>query len=229
MGCTATAYTIERNDAAFIKNVKNTHNHSSKLVKKRVKVAEQEAVENAVRNPTLTCRTVMAELANTLQTDSMAAASSMSRMSTIKQRIHRGRYIIYCTGEAKLSTSANDILNMNDQYKHLDSLELFLVRAKRVPTDSDNVVLIFMSDFGRHIMKNSETWSSDGTFSTVPRDFLQIYVVFGLSHDKLFPCAYMLLPNKSASLCEYALETLKLELQYTSPTINIDFEQAVIK
>ena len=80
----------------FIKNVKNTHNHSSKLVEKRVKMAEQEAVENAARNPTLTCRAVMmAEIANTLQTDSMAAASSMSRMSTIKQRIYRARYILY--------------------------------------------------------------------------------------------------------------------------------------
>ena len=118
---------------------------------------------------------------------------------------------------------------MNDQYKHLDSGELFLVRAERVPADSDNVVLIFMSDFGRNILKNSETWSSDGTFSTVPRDFSQIYVVFGSSHDKLFPCAYMLLPNKSASVYEYALETLKLELQYTPRTINMDFEQAVIK
>ena len=95
LGCTATASTIERNDATFIKNVKNTHNHSSKLVEKRVKMAEQEAVENAARNPTLTCRAVMAELANTLQTDSMAAASSMSRMSTIKQRIYRARYILY--------------------------------------------------------------------------------------------------------------------------------------
>ena len=33
LGCTATA--------TFIKNVKNTHNHSSKLVKKRVKMAEK--------------------------------------------------------------------------------------------------------------------------------------------------------------------------------------------
>ena len=39
----------------------------------------------------------------------------------------------------------------------------------------------------------------------------------------------MLLPNKSASLIEFALETLKLDLQYTPRTINIDFEQAVIK
>ena len=74
------------------------------------------------------------------------------------------------TAEAKLPTSADDILNMNNQYKHLDSGELFLLRAER--------------DFGRNILKNSET------FSTVPRDFSQIYVVFASSHDKLFPLFY---------------------------------------
>ena len=64
------------------------------MVEKRVKMAEQEAVENAARNPTLTCRAVMAELANTLQTYLMAAASSMSRMSSPElyssylQRVH---------------------------------------------------------------------------------------------------------------------------------------------
>ena len=69
------------------------------------------------------------------------------------------------------------------------------------------ILIILMSDFGRNILKTSETWSSDGTLSTVLRDFSQIYVVFGSSHDKLFPCAtaYMLLPNKTASVYEYAL------------------------
>ena len=83
-----------------------------------------------------------------------------------------------------MPTSADDILNMNDQYKHLDSGELFLHRAECVPADSDHVVLVFMPDFGRNILNNSET------LSTVPRDFWQIYVVFGTSHDKLFPLCY---------------------------------------
>jgi len=83
-----------------------------------------------------------------------------------------------------LPTSADDILNMIDQNKHLDSGELFLLRAECVPADSDHVVLIFMPDFGRNILKNSET------FSTVPRDFSQIYVVFASSHDKLFTLFY---------------------------------------
>ena len=39
------------------------------MVEKKVKMVEQEAVENTARNPTLTCRAVMGKLANTLQTD----------------------------------------------------------------------------------------------------------------------------------------------------------------
>ena len=39
------------------------------MVEKKVKMAEQKAVENTARNPTLTCRAVMGKLANTLQTD----------------------------------------------------------------------------------------------------------------------------------------------------------------
>ena len=47
LGYTPTASTIERNDATFIKIVKNIQNHSSKLFERRVKMAEQEAVKNA--------------------------------------------------------------------------------------------------------------------------------------------------------------------------------------
>ena len=44
---------------------------------------------------------------------------------------------------------------MDNQYKTLDLGELFLLQAERVPEDNENVVLIFMSDFGRNILKNS--------------------------------------------------------------------------
>ena len=49
------------------------------------------AIENAAKNPTLPCRSVLANLANTLQTDSPAAASSMDKLATLKQRIYRAR------------------------------------------------------------------------------------------------------------------------------------------
>ena len=52
---------------------------------------ENEALLNAARNPTLPCRKVLSELANTLQTNGIAAASIMSRLTTLKTRIYRAR------------------------------------------------------------------------------------------------------------------------------------------
>ena len=67
--CPATASTIDRDGTTFIKSINHDHNHTSKLLEKRVKIVKNEAVKNAARNPAIPCRTVLAELANNLQTD----------------------------------------------------------------------------------------------------------------------------------------------------------------
>ena len=65
--------------------------HSSELLKKRVKEVEKEAIQNAARNPTLSTRVVLAEVANKLQTESMAVATSSSKSGTLGQAINRAR------------------------------------------------------------------------------------------------------------------------------------------
>ena len=47
--------------------------------------------------------------------------------------------------------------------------------------------------------------------------------------DKIYPCAYTLLPNKKSDTYDQALFKLKQLLDYSPKTIHIDFEQAVIK
>ena len=54
------------------------------------------------------------------------------------------------TGEAKLATSAEDKINMDNQYKTLDSGELSYSEA---PEANENVVRIFMFDFGKNILR----------------------------------------------------------------------------
>ena len=133
-------------------------------------------------------------------------------------------------GEDVLPTTLEDLLNMNKKYTELDSGEKFLVSAKKL-TD-DGVCLIYMSDFGRRILKNSETWFMDGTFSTVPDQFSQLYVVFGaggVHSEKIYPAAFMLLPDKSSATYQHALHVLATETNHTPLSISIDFEMAVIK
>ena len=64
--------------------------------------------------------------------------------------------------------------------------------------DEESVVLIFMSSCSKEILQASNTFFTDGTFSTVPVPFQQLYTVFGDSRglvDKIHPCAVMLIPK----------------------------------
>lgn len=132
-------------------------------------------------------------------------------------------------GETVLPSSDDDLLNLPDQYRTLDSGELFLVSAEQLPR---GVALIYMSDFGRRILKGSAEWTMDGTFETVPHQFAQLYVVFGSGgacSERVFPGAYMLLPDKTADTYKHAFTILKNNIQHSPTTIYIDFEAAVIK
>ncbi len=61
-------------------------------MKSLVSQKEEEAVQNAAHNPTLGCRKVMADLANDLQTEGIAAATAMSKFRNLEQKIYRARY-----------------------------------------------------------------------------------------------------------------------------------------
>lgn len=89
--CKATAKTVLIDGQSVIRGLQGEHEHSSGLLKKRVLCVEREAVMNAARNPCIAPRTVLAEICNTLQNDSLAAATSMSKPSAIKSRIQRAR------------------------------------------------------------------------------------------------------------------------------------------
>ena len=91
--CKARAKTQIIEEQEYLKEVTGNHNHSNNILKKRVKAIQAQEVENAARNPTIACRTVLGNLCNKLQNDSLAAATSMSRSSTLKMQIYRGRLV----------------------------------------------------------------------------------------------------------------------------------------
>ena len=56
-------------------------------------------------------------------------------------------------------------------------------------------ILIFGSNVSLNILQNSENWLTDGTFLTVPPQFVQLYTVRG-NKGRHVVGAYGLLPNK---------------------------------
>ena len=76
-------------------------------------------------------------------------------------------------------------------YTHLLSGEKFLMSAEQLKGDG-YVSLIFMSNFGKLILNSSRYWYMDGTFSTVPDEFSQLYTIFGTAGENtIIPCVYM--------------------------------------
>ena len=224
--CKAKATTILRDGIEYIEKTKGDHTHNSNILHRRVEVLQKNAVENASKNPTIPCRAILADLTNTLQTDSLEAATSMDKLSTLKQRIYRARKS--ALHEDKLPSSADELLNLPEKYTKLDSGENFLVSAASL-SEVDDVALIFMTDFGKRILNSSDDWFMDGTFATVPEQFGQLYIIMGSQREKLFPAAYMLLPNKQSLTYGHALDVIKDQVGKSPKNINIDFEQAVVR
>ena len=132
-------------------------------------------------------------------------------------------------GEIKLPRTSEDLLNLPDAYTKLDSGERFLVSAEML---YESVALVFLSDFGKRILKNSVDWCMDGTFSSKPKEFSQLYVIFGSGgppSSYVYPCAYALLPNKESSTYNHLFSVLLKETEHTPKSIQIDFEQSVIR
>ena len=78
------------------------HNHSNQLLHQRVKTFEDEAVQNAAKNLVIPPRAILGDLAVKLQGDSVGAASTMSKKSTLQKRIYRARYITFLNIKAFL-------------------------------------------------------------------------------------------------------------------------------
>ena len=229
--CSAKIVTQTERDPAIeiIVKVSGEHNHSSELLQKRVIETEKKFVENAAINPSIPCRTVLGEITNKLQNDSVAAGSAMSNSDSIKQRIYRARK--EHLKEMPLPKTVDDLLNIDKKYRTLDSGETFLRYAEKF--GDDGVILLFMSEFGKNTLQNTENWACDGTFKSVPDQFSQLYVIFGdfvfSQKSYTFPCCYMLLPAKNFDCYQKALHLLSSLVTTVPATIGIDFEMSMLK
>ena len=131
--------------------------------------------------------------------------------------------------EEKLPTTTEELLSLSKKYTELPSGERFLQQE-----DAENngrVALIFASEFGKRILKESSEWAMDGTFETVPTSFSQLYVVFGSGgqpSEKIYPAAYMLLPDKNSNTYKHAFQTLGNMTGAKPSSVSMDFEQSAI-
>ena len=96
--------------------------------------------------------------------------------------------------------------------------------------DESKIVLIFISEHGKFVLRNSVELFVDGTFDLAPEPFSQIYVVLGRMADKRpVPAVFALLPDKSGDTYKTFVEVVKKEVifrQNMPEKVMLDFEKA---
>ena len=85
--------------------------------------------------------------------------------------------------------------------------------------------MLFCSDTGKHILASYPDWAMDGTFSTAPDLFTQVYFVGAhVSNGQFIPCGFCLLNKKTKVMYMKLLETLKGLVGKSPERIMVDFE-----
>ena len=93
----------------------------------------------------------------------------------------------------------------------------------------ENRIIIFGTRGSLDFLQNSENWFMDGTFSTVPPQFPQLYTVHGLQQGRNVVGAYPLLTNKRLETYAELLTQIQILTNHVNPhSIMVDFEQAMI-
>ena len=89
--------------------------------------------------------------------------------------------------------------------------------------------LIFGTDASINFLRDSPDWFMDGTFETVPRQFMQLYTIHGLQNGRNAIGLYALLRNKDQRTYEHMFNHVSALTNGVVPqSINVDFEQAAI-
>jgi len=91
-------------------------------------------------------------------------------------------------------------------------------------------LLIFSTKTNLELLATCDHWYADGTFSSSPPLFSQIYTIHGMKFSTCIPLVYALLPDKTQTTYTKFLTVLKVLNSSLKPTtLMIDFEQAVQK
>ena len=99
--------------------------------------------------------------------------------------------------------------------------ETFLFHDSGV--DDEQRVIVFATLPALDLLEQADDWFCDGTFSTAPNVFYQVYTIHGTVEGYHIPLVYALLPDKK----EETYQKLFNLLPQGCKRITIDFEVAV--
>ncbi len=197
----------------------NDHTHAPNQTK--VAVAEVRATMKRRAETTLDAphRIISEGLAHA----SAAVAVNIPRMENIRRAVRR-----YRDGNAGLPANPRNragipaipnnlaITTNGDRFLLFDS-----------GAGDANRLIMFGTDQALNLLRQSDHWFGDGTFSVSPAIFYQVYTIHSMCNGKVVPCVFSLLPNKTEATYDRLFTEIRNNMNGHAPTdMMFDFERA---
>ena len=193
-------------------------------------MAEVKILQKAVDNTTIHPRTLLGELIGDLaKNDEQLPVSGES----FCRQVQRTRQKVF--GHIKLPKSFGEIDTLMPSSLRLTNSGHQFYYADIPVGHSEVGSMVFISPAGKSVLRKSETWFCDGTFSRTPQPFRQIYCLYGhLNDGRVIPCVFSLLPNKAYSTYKALFSRIKNIVnegkdEYSPTRFMSDFEYAAQK
>ncbi|CAF4038153.1 unnamed protein product [Adineta steineri] len=125
----------------------------------------------------------------------------------------------------------NDYLNKDRLLLH-DSYDLQSSMNDSLHARPEGRILIWSSAAQLNLLFDSDKLYMDGTFSTTPPNFHQVYIIQAVHHESCIPVVFALLPDRKATTYICMFDTLFSEAKKVNKTFNpllimTDFEPGV--
>ena len=165
-------------------------------------------------------------LARIAEKESDTVAAFMPTYTSIQSSLYRERQKTI----PKLPKDKSEIIIENEWTQTVKNQRFLL----RIDGDEKEKIIIFATDKMLERLCNTNTLYMDGTFSSCPRLFYQLFTINIYIGDQQFPAIYALLPGKSRNIYNRLFLLIKEELQNKSLTsypnrVMIDFELALLQ
>lgn len=116
-----------------------------------------------------------------------------------------------------------DGFDIPERYQVTHNDERFLAYDSGV--DDVDRMLIYATQRNIDVLRSADHWFMDGTFKVVPQVFYQLYTVHALQADRVIPCVYALLPNKTGQTYRGLLrQLLEIDQGLRPNTVLTDYE-----
>lgn len=89
-------------------------------------------------------------------------------------------------------------------------------------------LFIFASAQGLELLSTSEHWFGDGTFKVCPEIFYQVYTIHAQVNDRILPCLFALLPNKTQNTYERLFTEVANLVPNQPHDVLFDFERSAM-